>query len=84
MSTDALDFEGAVGCPHCCGILTGRWRSHSSVCPAAEDGYECAKCGEAPDRFMEWMRSVERSGTFEPGRWNPTVDREDSRRGHAS
>jgi hypothetical protein len=53
--TSVVDFEGTVGCPHCCGILTGPWRTHSPTCPANEDKHDCAKCQEAPTRFMEWM-----------------------------
>ncbi len=55
VTTEELDFAGIVGCPHCCGIMTGPWKSHSSTCPNSGAQHECEKCDRAEEDFAEWV-----------------------------
>jgi hypothetical protein len=42
--------DGAV-CPHCFGVLGGRWDHHSSGCPARTPDHQCQACQAAIDKF---------------------------------
>ena len=49
--TEDLDLEDVLPCPHCSGVLMGRWEEHGQWCPAAGDGHSCVVCEVATDQF---------------------------------
>jgi hypothetical protein len=52
-ATEDLDREDVVPCPHCGGVLLGRWEEHQAGCPAISTEHACGKCEEAMDDFAK-------------------------------
>jgi len=48
----------AVTCPHCGGVLLGRWEVHLSGCPASSTEHACGQCELAMDNFFKRGSSV--------------------------
>jgi hypothetical protein len=51
--TEDLDLADTVTCPHCGGVLLGRWEEHFGRCPAAGGSHACRACDEAMDDFAK-------------------------------
>jgi hypothetical protein len=41
-ATEDLDMEDVVPCPHCGGVLLGRWEGHQVGCPAISTEHAAA------------------------------------------
>ena len=53
MTTKALDSDSVVICPHCAGVLLGRWEVHLHGCPASSTEHACGQCEQAMDNFAK-------------------------------
>jgi hypothetical protein len=49
--TEHLDIDDVVPCPHCGGVLLGRWEDHRAGCPAISTEHVCGQCEQAMDDF---------------------------------
>jgi hypothetical protein len=50
---DDPDISKMVICPHCKGVLIGRWEEHSPGCPALFTEHACGQCERAMDDFAK-------------------------------
>ena len=53
LMTVLLDFDDVLPCPHCSGVLMGRWVDHHEWCPAATEDHSCGVCDVATDLFAK-------------------------------
>ena len=54
VTTKPLDSHASVViCPHCAGVLLGRWEVHLSGCPASSTEHACGQCEQAMDNFAK-------------------------------
>ena len=51
--TDDLTMEGMVPCPHCGGVLLGRWEEHREGCPAISVEHACGQCERSMYEFAK-------------------------------
>ena len=50
-ATEDLNIDDVVPCPHCGGVLLGRWENHKGGCPAISTEHACGQCEQAMDDF---------------------------------
>jgi len=54
VTTKPLDSHASVvTCPHCAGVLLGRWEVHLTGCPASGTEHACGQCEQAMDNFAK-------------------------------
>lgn len=56
MTTPPMGKGDLVQCPHCMGVLLGRWEDHRSGCPAAFTDHACGQCERSMDEFGKRRR----------------------------